>query len=107
MIFVISLTKAALHNTSKSRTFYLHIMHKCQYYCMNKHSNLLQRSKIICTCNHIMLHKYLFEESYALKCKRRFECGIADGIADSIHSLFCTYDDFNSQYLTRLLLKPF
>ena len=28
----LSLTKAALHNTSKSRTFYLHIMHKCQYY---------------------------------------------------------------------------
>ena len=68
---------------------------------MNKHSNLLQRSKIICTSNHIKLHKYLFEESYALK------CDIADGIAESIHSLFCTYDDFNSQYLTRLLLKPF
>ena len=32
----LSLTKAALHNTSKSRTFYLHIMHKCQYYRMNK-----------------------------------------------------------------------
>ena len=103
----LSLTKAALHNTSKSRIFYLHIMHKCQYYRMNKHSNLLQRSKIICTSNHIMLHKYLFEESYALKCKRRFECDVADGIADSIHSLFCTYDDINSQYLTRLLLKPF
>ena len=28
----LSLTKAALHNTSKSRTFYLHIMQKCQYY---------------------------------------------------------------------------
>ena len=28
----LSLTKAAVHNTSKSRTFYLHIMHKCQYY---------------------------------------------------------------------------
>ena len=103
----LSLTKAALHNTSKSRTFYLHIMHKCQYYRMNNHRNLLQQSKIICTSNHIMLHKYLFEKFYALKCKRRFECNIADGIADSIHSLFCTNDDFNSQYLTRLLLKPF
>ena len=102
----LSLTKAALHNTSKSRTFYLH-MHKCQYYRMNKHSDLLQRSKIICTSNHVMLHKYLFEESYALKCKRRFEYGIADGIADLICSHFCTYDDFNLQYLTRLLLKPF
>ena len=37
----LSLTKAALHNTAKSRPFYLHIMHKCQYYHMNKHSNLL------------------------------------------------------------------
>ena len=76
---------------------------------MNKHCNLLQRSKIICTSNHIMLHKYLFEESYALKYKRRFECDIADGIADSIHSIFCIYmyDDFNLQYLTRLQLKPF
>ena len=82
-------------------------MHKCQYYRMNKHSNLLQRSKIICTSNHIMLHMYLFEESYGLQCKRRFECDIADGIADLIYSLFSTYDDFNSQYLTRLLLKPF
>ena len=69
---------------------------------MNMHSNLLQRSKIICTSNHIMLHKYLFEKFYALKCKRRFECDIADGIADSIYSLFCNYDDFNSQYLTHL-----
>ena len=32
---------------------------------------------------------------------------IADGIADSIYTLFCTYDDLNSQYLARLLLKPF
>ena len=83
-----SLTKAALHNTSKSRTFFPHIMHKCQYYRMDKHSNLLQRSKIICTSNQIMLHKYLFEKSYALKCKRRFECDIADGIVDSIYSFF-------------------
>ena len=85
----------------------LHIMQKCQYYRMNKHSNLLQRSKIICTSNHIMLHKYLFKESYALKCKQRFKCDIADGIANSIHSLVYTYDDFNSQYLSHLLLRPF
>ena len=44
----LSLTRAALHNTSKSRTFYLHIMHKCQYQHMNKHCNLLQRSNQIC-----------------------------------------------------------
>ena len=54
----------------------------------NLYSNIIQLSKLICTSNHIMLHKYLLEESYALKCKRRFECDIADGIADSIHSLF-------------------
>ena len=35
------------------------------------------------------------------------KCDIADGIADSIYTLFCTYDDLNSQYLARLLLKPF
>ena len=74
---------------------------------MNKHSNLLQRSKIICTSNHIMIHKYLFEESYALKCKRRFECDIADSIADSIYSLFCTYDDFNSQLLLYIIFIYF
>ena len=57
---------------------------------MNKHSNLLQRAKLICnsTCNGIMLHKYLFNESYARKCKPRFKCDIADGIADSIYTLF-------------------
>ena len=103
----LSLTKAALHNTAKSRPFYLHIMHKCQYYHMNKHSNLLQRAKLICNSNGIMLHRYLFNESYARKCKPRFRCDIADGIADSIYTLFCTYDDLNSQYLVRLLLKPF
>ena len=103
----LSLTKATLHNTAKSRPFYLHIMHKCQYYHMNKHSNLLQRAKLICNSNGIMLHRYLFNESYARKCKPRFRCDIADGIADSIYTLFCTYDVLNLQYLARLLLKPF
>ena len=42
----LSLTRAALHNTAKSRPFYLHIMNKCQYFHMNKHSNLLQRAKL-------------------------------------------------------------
>ena len=65
----LSLTKAALHNAAKSRPFYLHIMNKCQYYHMNKHSNLLQRAKLICNSNGIMLHKYLLNESYARKCK--------------------------------------
>ena len=103
----LSLTRAALHNTSKSRTFYLHIMHKCQYQHMNKHCNLLQRSKQICNSKGIMLLKYLFDESYALKCKLLFKDDSSDGIADSIATLFCTYDNPNSQYLTRLLLKPF
>ena len=70
---------------------------------MNKHSNLLQRAKLICNSNGIMLHSYLFNESYARKCKPRFRCDIAD----SIYTLFCTYDDLNSQYLARLLLKLF
>ena len=74
---------------------------------MNKHSNLLQRAKLICNSNGIMLHKYLFNEPYARKCKLRFKCNVTDGIADSIHTLFCTYDVLNSIYLTRLLLKPF
>ena len=74
---------------------------------MNKHSNLLQRVKLICYSNGILLHKYLFTESYARKCKLLFKCNVADGIADSIYTLFCTYDDHNSQYLTRLLLKSF
>ena len=74
---------------------------------MNKHSNLLQRAKLICNSNGIMLHKYLSNESYARKCKLRFKCNVTDGIADSIYTLFCSYDVHNSQYLTRLLLKPF
>ena len=84
----LSLTKAALHNTAKSRPFYLHIMNKCQYYHMNKHSNLLQRAKLICNSNIIMLHQYLFNESYARTCKLRFKCDIAGGIADSIYTFF-------------------
>ena len=103
----LSLTRAALHNTGKSRPFYLHIVNKCQYYHMNKHSNLLQRAKLICNSNGVMLHKYLFNESFARKCKLQFKCNVTDGIADSIYTLFCTYDVHNSQYLTRLLLKPF
>ena len=74
---------------------------------MNKHSNLLQRAKLICNSNGIMLHKYLFNEPYARKCKLWFQCIVTDGIADSIYTLFCTYYVLNSIYLTRLLLKPF
>ena len=59
---------------------------------MNKHSNLLQRVKLICNSNGIMLHRYLFNESYARKCKPQFRCDIADVIADSIYTLFCTCD---------------
>ena len=76
----LSLTRAALHNTAKSRPFYLHIINKCQYYHINKHSNLLQRAKLICNSNGVMLHKYLFNESYARKCKLRFKCNVTDGI---------------------------
>ena len=67
----LALTRAALHNTAKSIPFYFHIMNKCQYYHMNKHSNLLQRAKLICNSNGKMLHKYLFNESYTRKCKLR------------------------------------
>ena len=73
---------------------------------MNKHCNLLQRSKLICNSKGIMLLKYLFEVSYSLKCNF-FKDDCSDGIADSIATLFCTYDNPNSQYITRLLLKPF
>ena len=73
---------------------------------MNKHCNLLQRSKQICNSKGIMLLtcKYLFD---ALKCKLLFKDDSSDGIADSIATLFCTYDNPNSQYLSGLLLKPF
>ena len=70
---------------------------------MNKHSNILQRAKLICNSNGIMLHKYLFSESYARKCKLQFKCNVTDVIADSIYTLFLHF----SQYLTRLLPKPF
>ena len=65
---------------------------------MNKHSNLLQRDKLICNANGIMLHNYLFNESYARKCKLRFRCNVMDGIADSIYSLlvFAQFTIFNS-----------
>ena len=63
-------------------------MHKCQYQHMNKHCNLLQRSKQICNLKGIMLLKYLFDESYALKCKLLFKDDSSDGIADSIATLF-------------------
>ena len=74
---------------------------------MNKHCNFLQRSKLICNSKGIVLLKYLFDESYAPKCKLLFNDDSSDGIADSIATLFCTYDNPNSQDLTRLLLKPF
>ena len=67
---------------------------------MNNHCNLLQRSTY-------MLLKYLFDESYALRCKLLFNDDSSDGIAESIGTLFCTYDNHNSQFLTRLLRKPF
>ena len=74
---------------------------------MNKHCNWLQRSKLICNSKGIMLLEYLFDESCALMCKLLLKDDSSDGIADLIATLFCTYDNPNSQYLTRLLLKPF
>ena len=55
---------------------------------MNKHCNLLQRSKQICKSKGIMLLKYLFDDSYALKCKLLFKDDSSEGIADSIATLF-------------------
>ena len=74
---------------------------------MNKHCNLLQRSKLICNSKGIRLLKYLFDESYALKCKLLFKDDSSDDNADSMATLFCTFDNSNSQYLSGLLLKPF
>ena len=51
----LSLTRAALHNTSKSRTFYLHIMHKCQYQHMNKHCNCYSYLNDLCNSTGNML----------------------------------------------------
>ena len=72
---------------------------------MNKHCNLLQRSKQICNSKGIMLLKYLFYKSYALKYKLLFKDDSSDCIADSIATLFCIYDNPNSQYLTRFVAK--
>ena len=62
---------------------------------MNKPCNSLQRSKLICNSKGIMVLKYLFDESYALN-KLLFKDDSSDGIADSIATLFCTYDNPNS-----------
>ena len=56
-----------------------------------------QAQQLICNSNCIMLHKYLFNESYARKCKLGFKCNVTDGIADSIYTLVCTYDVHNSK----------
>ena len=108
----LSLTRAALHNTAKSRPCYLHIMHKCQYRHMNKHSNFLQRVKLTCNSNGILLHKYLFNKSYARKCKLRFKCNVADGIADSIYTLllhlwWSQFTIFNSLIAKAILISHY
>ena len=43
-----------------------------------------------------MLLKYLFDESYALKCKLLFKDDSSDGIADAIATLFCTYNPIHN-----------
>ena len=68
---------------------------------MNKHSNLLQRAKLICNSNGIMLHKYLFNEPYARKCKLRFKCNVTDGIADYNNNNNNIYLKSNIHSITR------
>ena len=55
---------------------------------MHKHTNLLYRVKETCYSNDISFLRYLFDESYVFKCKKKLTNFQCDDIIDSLEYEF-------------------
>ena len=82
----------------------LHLDH--QPFCfMHKHNNLISRVKETCNSNEISFLRYLFDDSYVFKCKKKLTNFRCDGIIDSLKYEFAK--EYPNYGLIKLLLQPF
>ena len=100
----LSLLRNALLNKSKTRTFYLHMF---KHGTSHTDTNLLSRCLEICNAHRVSLTRYVFDENYASKFKKKHIYAVPqDGVVDSIISLLSNYNQ-HSKHLVKLLLSPF
>ena len=76
--------KSAIQGTSQVRHFYRFLLSKHHLFDMHKHNNLICRVKETCNSNEISFLRYLFDDSYVFKCKKKLTNFRCDGIIDSL-----------------------
>ena len=67
---------------------------------MHKHNNLISRVKETCNSNDISFLRYLFDDSYVFKCKKKLTNFQCDGIIDSLK-----YEFENIPILIKAILR--
>ena len=80
----LSTLKSAIQGTSQARHFYRFLLSKRYLFDMHKHNNLISRVKGTCNSNEISFLRYLFDDSYVFKCKKKLTNFRCDGIIDSL-----------------------
>ena len=94
-----------MHNTSKAKLFYSHILSELVHGRMYK-GNLVNRVKSNCAINNINMFKYIFYKDYSTVINKKIKHLECNGHTDSIRNLIMNFKQENI-YTLNLLLKSF
>ena len=101
----LSMLKSAIQGTSQARHFSRFLLSKHYLFDMQKHNNLISRVEGTYSSNEISFLRYLFDDSYVFKCKKKLTNSRCDGIIDSLKYKFAK--EYSNYGLIKLLLKSF
>ena len=98
------LIRSFFKDSSRARSFYLHILNMTVSGEMKGHVDLLTRVKSICAHKDISFLKYIIDEKYARQCRSKMKNSFADdGVVDSVRQMLY----FNDTVMINMLLAPF
>ena len=86
----LSLFKSMVLSTSRCGIFYQHMLSNVVNGKLSSHKNIVSSVLQICKRHNISLLRYMYDDSYQLKCKNfiryRPECGIADSVKFTLNT---------------------
>ena len=80
----LSTLRLAIEGTSQAGHLYRFLISKHHLFDMHKHNHLISRVKETCNSNDISFLRYLFDDSYVFKCKKKLTNFQCDSIIDSL-----------------------